>query len=98
VKPAFFAMLSISAKVYASPAGVVASIIMLKAASWLLFLKYLDDLEQDKSSEAVWPFDSGQANFIILNRAIDGDYPRPPNSSTPFPSEMLINYVRIYTN
>src|SRR5258708_6046211 len=32
-KPAFFVMLSSSAKVYASPAGVVASIIMLKAAA-----------------------------------------------------------------
>jgi beta-glucanase (GH16 family) len=46
----------------------------------------------------VWPFDAGQANFIILNLAIGGDYPGPPNSSTPFPSEMLIDYVRIYTN
>jgi beta-glucanase (GH16 family) len=47
---------------------------------------------------AVWPFDSGQANFIIMNLAIGGDYPGPPNSSTPFPSEMLVDYVRIYTN
>ncbi len=49
-------------------------------------------------SGAVWPFDAGQANFIILNLAIGGDYPGPPDSSTPFPSEMLIDYVRIYTN
>jgi beta-glucanase (GH16 family) len=47
---------------------------------------------------AVWPFDSGQANFILLNLAIGGDYPGPPDSSTPFPSEMLVDYVRIYTN
>ncbi len=47
---------------------------------------------------AVWPFDGGQSNFIILNLAIGGDYPGPPNSSTPFPSEMLVDYVRIYTN
>jgi len=49
-------------------------------------------------SGAVWPFDAGQANFIILNLAIGGDYPGPPDSSTPFPSEMLVDYVRIYTN
>jgi beta-glucanase (GH16 family) len=49
-------------------------------------------------SGAVWPFDSGQSNFILLNLAIGGDYPGPPDSSTPFPSEMLVDYVRVYTN
>jgi beta-glucanase (GH16 family) len=48
-------------------------------------------------SGATWPFDNGQANFIILNLAIGGNYPGPPNG-TGFPSEMLIDYVRIYTN
>jgi beta-glucanase (GH16 family) len=46
----------------------------------------------------VWPFDAGQANFIILNLAIGGDWPGAPNGTTPFPSEMLVDYVRIYTN
>jgi beta-glucanase (GH16 family) len=49
-------------------------------------------------SSAVWPFDTGQSNFILLNLAIGGDWPGPPNSATPFPSEMLVDYVRIYTN
>jgi beta-glucanase (GH16 family) len=49
-------------------------------------------------SGAVWPFDAGQSNFILLNLAIGGDYPGPPDASTPFPSEMLVDYVRIYTN
>ncbi len=47
---------------------------------------------------AAWPFDAGQANFIILNLAIGGNYPGPPDGTTPFPSEMVIDYVRIYTN
>ncbi len=47
---------------------------------------------------AVWPFDSGQSNFIIINLAVGGDWPGSPNSSTPFPAEMLVDYVRIYTN
>lgn len=47
---------------------------------------------------ASWPFDNGEANFIILNLAIGGNYPGPPNGTTVFPSEMLIDYVRIYTN
>lgn len=45
-----------------------------------------------------WPFDAGQSSFIILNLAIGGSWPGPPNNSTPFPSEMLVDYVRIYTN
>ncbi len=49
-------------------------------------------------SGAVWPFDSGQANFIILNLAVGGSWPGSPNNSTPFPAEMLVDYVRIYTN
>lgn len=47
---------------------------------------------------ATWPFDAGQSNFIILNLAVGGSWPGSPNSSTPFPSEMMIDYVRIYTN
>jgi len=47
---------------------------------------------------ASWPFDSGQSNFIIINLAVGGDWPGAPNSSTPFPSTMLVDYVRVYTN
>ena len=49
-------------------------------------------------SGATWPFDGGQSNFIILNLAVGGDYPGSPTSATPFPSEMLVDYVRLYTN
>jgi len=48
-------------------------------------------------SGAAWPFDNGP-NFLIMNLAVGGDYPGAPNSSTPFPSDMLVDYVRIYTN
>ncbi len=49
-------------------------------------------------SGAAWPFDAGQSNFILLNLAIGGTYPGNPDGTTPFPSEMLVDYVRIYTN
>ena len=49
-------------------------------------------------SGASWPFDGGQSNFIIINLAIGGSWPGSPNGTTPFPSEMLVDYVRIYTN
>lgn len=44
-----------------------------------------------------WPFDQGPM-FIILNLAVGGDWPGSPNSTTAFPSNMLVDYVRIYAN
>ena len=49
-------------------------------------------------SGSVWPFDNGQANYIILNIAVGGSWPGAPNASTVFPSEMLVDYVRVYAN
>jgi beta-glucanase (GH16 family) len=45
----------------------------------------------------VWPFDNGQANFLILNLAVGGNFPGSPDTSTPWPSQMVVRYVRIYT-
>lgn len=47
---------------------------------------------------AVWPFDTGQSNFILLNLAVGGDWPGAPNATTIFPSEFVVDYVRIYAN
>ena len=49
-------------------------------------------------SGSVWPFDGGQANFIILNMAVGGSWPGNPDVNTMFPAQMLVDYVRIYTN
>ena len=47
---------------------------------------------------SVWPFDNGQSNFFIINLAVGGDWPGAPDGTTPFPSQMDIDYIRIYTN
>lgn len=44
-----------------------------------------------------WAFDQGPM-FIILNLAVGGSWPGNPDTSTIFPSSMLVDYVRIYTN
>lgn len=44
-----------------------------------------------------WPFDLGP-QFIILNLAVGGDWPGNPDATTVFPGNMLVDYVRIYTN
>lgn len=49
-------------------------------------------------SGAKWPFDTGQSAFLILNIAVGGSWPGSPDSTTTFPAEMLVDYVRIYTN
>jgi beta-glucanase (GH16 family) len=46
----------------------------------------------------VWPFDNGQANYIILNIALGGSWPGPVDATTTFPVTMLVDYVRLYTN
>ena len=46
-------------------------------------------------SGAVWPFDSNSGAFVILNLAVGGNWPGSPNASTTFPSEVLVDYVRI---
>jgi beta-glucanase (GH16 family) len=47
---------------------------------------------------AVWPFDSGNSAFLILNLAVGGDWPGNPNATTVFPASLLVDYVRLYTN
>lgn len=34
--------------------------------------------------------------FLLLNLAVGGNWPGSPNNSTPFPSQMLVDYVRVY--
>ena len=33
---------------------------------------------------------------MILNLAVGGDWPGPPDSSTVFPAKLLVDYVRVY--
>ena len=50
----------------------------------------------DYTGSAVWPFETNSGEFIILNLAVGGNWPGSPDGTTPFPSEMLVDYVRIY--
>ncbi|MBE1876751.1 discoidin domain-containing protein [Myceligenerans pegani] len=34
--------------------------------------------------------------YMILNLAVGGDWPGPPDGTTPFPSRYVIDYVRVY--
>ena len=41
-----------------------------------------------------WAFDKNF--FLILNLAVGGNFLEPPNASTPFPSMVEVDYVRVY--
>jgi beta-glucanase (GH16 family) len=43
---------------------------------------------------AQWTFN--KPFFMLLNVAVGGDWPGPPDRSTVFPQDMLIDYVRVY--
>lgn len=43
-----------------------------------------------------WPFDDGNKFYIILNLAVGGDWPGPPDESTPLPSSFEVDYVKVY--
>ncbi len=45
---------------------------------------------------AKWPFDSGDADFVIINLAVGGDWPGKPDPKLAFPAELLVDYVRVY--
>ncbi len=44
-----------------------------------------------------WPFDDGP-EFLLLNLAVGGSWPGNPDATTVFPSEIQVDYVRVYTN
>ncbi|MEO5875466.1 MAG: glycoside hydrolase family 16 protein, partial [Streptosporangiaceae bacterium] len=47
-----------------------------------------------EATRGPWVYD--HPFYLILNLAVGGDWPGSPDASTPFPSKMLIDYVRVY--
>ncbi|MGC4891711.1 discoidin domain-containing protein [Micromonospora sp. DT227] len=50
--------------------------------------------ETVETTRGPWVFD--HPFYLILNLAVGGDWPGPPDASTPFPARMLVDYVRVY--
>jgi len=48
------------------------------------------------SSAAAYPAPFNERFHVILNVAVGGAWPGPPNDSTTFPQEMVVDYVRVY--
>lgn len=54
---------------------------------------YLDGVERYREEGDHVP---GQSMYLLLNLAVGGTWPGSPDSSTPFPGVMEIDYVRVY--
>ncbi|MFD6284735.1 discoidin domain-containing protein [Streptomyces sp. NPDC060205] len=52
------------------------------------------DKDQVEQTRGPWIFD--HPHYMILNLAVGGDWPGPTDASTPFPSKMLVDFVRVY--
>jgi len=44
-----------------------------------------------------WPAPFDRPFHLLLNLAVGGGLPGPPDDSTPFPAEFVVDYVRVYT-
>ena len=56
---------------------------------------YATDTQSASPTSNSWPFD-GQPFFMLLNLAVGGAWPGNPDSTTQFPQQMLVDYVRVY--
>ncbi len=54
---------------------------------------YIDGVEVNRQTT---PSDMNQPMYILLNLAVGGTWPGNPDSTTPFPATMSIDYVRAY--
>ena len=56
--------------------------------------QYFSRKSSDLPSSARWVFDHDF--FVLLNVAVGGSWPGNPDSTTTFPQEMKVDYVRVY--
>ncbi|MFM9633331.1 discoidin domain-containing protein [Streptomyces galilaeus] len=52
------------------------------------------DKDEVERTRGPWIFD--HPHYLILNLAVGGDWSGPTDATTPFPSRMLVDYVRVY--
>lgn len=55
---------------------------------------YYTVTKSDLSKDSIWAFN--KPFYMILNLAVGGDWPGSPDSTTVFPQNMYIDYVRVY--
>ena len=56
--------------------------------------KYYSFQNDNNNNFKTWPFN--QRFHLLINIAVGGDWPGSPDETTSFPTEMKIDYVRVY--
>jgi beta-glucanase (GH16 family) len=51
-------------------------------------------ITRDQFAANEYPFDKPQ--FFLFNIAVGGDWPGSPDSTTVFPQQMLVDYIRVF--
>ncbi len=54
---------------------------------------FVDGVERHRAKNEFVP---KEPMYVILNLAVGGDWPRMPDATTVFPSQMEVDYVRVY--
>jgi beta-glucanase (GH16 family) len=70
-----------------------------KQTSWWSSSRTTGDQGATPASEAdlnPWPAPFDQPFYLIMNLAVGGQFVGKPDKTTPFPAEMLVDYVRVY--
>ena len=57
--------------------------------------KYFSFQNDEKNDYKSWPFN--QRFHLLINIAVGGDWPGKPDETTKFPTEMEVEYVRVYS-
>jgi beta-glucanase (GH16 family) len=63
---------------------------------WFVDQKHYATQTKWRTTAAAFPAPFDQKFHIILNVAVGGQWPGPPDGTTTFPQEMVVDYVRVY--
>jgi beta-glucanase (GH16 family) len=100
--PGYFANHSLNADVFLPDGAAFGEAYHVFAADWypgeIVFsmdgVVYEDRKKADRPAGSKWPFD--HPFQVILNFAVGGGWPGPPDSSTVLPQDYRVDYVRVY--
>ncbi len=101
--PGYFANHSLNADIFLPNGATYSDGYHVFAADWypdeIVFsmdgVVYEERKRGDRPAGSKWPFD--HPFQVILNFAVGGGWPGPPDSSTVFPQDYRVDYVRVYS-
>ena len=81
----------VSDGIFREPINTLSNLGFMVVGLYIFWILCNDD---KNSNFQTWPFN--QRFHLLLNIAVGGDWPGSPDQTTIFPTEMEIDYVRVY--